>query len=183
MVTLGLVVLGIFTIKERKGNEIEAQDELENERNETGLKRTFSVIKTFPKENKRSILFMVVNIFFGAFGFSIIQAFISSLQHDRFKRRPIQSRHSVYDSRSDRDGRGFPGGSACKQDWPPSDHDDRLCGVDCYSNFDLFAQFASSVCSADGFLTAAFYGLWYVNGFVTLIDAAPDDKTIGTMTA
>jgi MFS family permease len=32
-------------------------------------------------------------------------------------------------------------------------------------------------------LTAIFYSLWFVNSFVTLIDSAPDDKTIGTMTA
>lgn len=182
VVTLGLVVLGIFTIKERKGYEIGAHDELENERNETGLKRTFSVIKTFPKENKRSILFMVVNIFFGAFGFSIIQAFISS--------------YNMTVLHADQSKAGIPfmiaGATVMVVAFPAALLANKIgrrltmmigCGGWIVSATLIFLLKSPALFIPLMVLTAAFYGLWYVNGFVTLIDAAPDDKTIGTMTA
>lgn len=182
VVTLGLVILGIFTIKERKGSEIGALDELENERNETGLKRTLSVIKTFPKENKRSILFMVGNIFFGAFGFSIIQAFISS--------------YNMTVLLADQSKAGIPfmiaGATVMVVAFPAALLANKIgrrltmmigCGGWIVSAALIFLLNSAALFIPLMVLTAAFYGLWYVNGFVTLIDAAPDDKTIGTMTA
>ena len=182
VVTLGLVVIGIFAIKERKGSEIEAQDILENDRNETGLKRTFSVIKSFPKENKRSILFMAGNIFFGAFGFSIIQAFISS--------------YNMTVLNADQSKAGIPfmiaGATVMVVAFPAALLANKIgrrltmmigCGGWVVSASLIFLLNSPALFIPLMVLTAAFYGLWYVNGFVTLIDAAPDDKTIGTMTA
>ena len=182
VVTIGLILLGIFTIKERKGNSIGEEERSENNANETGLKRTFTVIKGFPKENKRSILFMAFNIFLGMFGFSIIQAFMSSYNM------------TVMHAEQAKAGTPFliAGATVMVAAFPAA-----LLGNKIGRRLTMMIGTAGWVVSALLIflfgsktlfiplmvLTAAFYGLWFVNSFVTLIDAAPDDKTIGTMTA
>ncbi|HWQ46681.1 MAG TPA: MFS transporter [Longilinea sp.] len=182
IVSIGLVVLGVFTIKERKGNEITAADELGNEQNETGLKRTISVVKSFPKENKRSILFMTLNIFLGMFGFSLIQAFLSS--------------YNMTALGADEAGAGLPfliaGGTVMVFAFPAALLANKIgrkrtmmIGTVGWAVSALLVFLLSSPVLFIPLmvLTAAFYALWFVNSFVTLIDSAPDDKTIGTMTA
>lgn len=182
VVSLGLVVLGVFTIKERKGSQITAEDELGNEQNETGLKRTISVVKSFPAENKRSILFMTLNIFLGMFGFSLIQAFLSS--------------YNITTLGADEAGAGLPfliaGGTVMVFAFPAALLANKIgrkrtmmIGTIGWAVSALLVFLLSSPALFIPLmvLTAAFYSLWFVNSFVTLIDSAPDDKTIGTMTA
>lgn len=182
VVTLGLIVLGIFTIKERKGNEIGDEERSGNQQNETGLKRTLTVIKGFPKENKRSILFMVANIFFGMFGFSIIQAFMSS--------------YNMTVMQADQAKAGTPfliaGATVMVAAFPAALLANKIgrrltmmigCAGWMVSALFFFLFGSQTLFIPLMVLTAVFYGLWFVNSFVTLIDAAPDDKTIGTMTA
>jgi maltose/moltooligosaccharide transporter len=182
VVTLGLVVLGIFLIKERKGSEISAEDETGNEQNEAGLKRTISVVRSFPVENKRSILFMAMNILLGAFGFSLIQAFISS--------------YNMTVLGATQGAAGLPfliaGGTVMLAAFPAALLGNKIgrrrtMMIGCLGwaavALVIFLTSSKALFIPLMVVTAAFYALWYVNSFVTLIDSAPDDKTIGTMTA
>ncbi len=182
VVTLALVIIGIFAIKERKGSEISANEREGNEHNETGLKRTLSIIRGFPKENKRSILFMVANIFFGMFGFSLIQAFMSSYNMTVLGAKEASA--------------GVPfmiaGATVMIVAFPAALLANKIgrkrtmmigCAGWVVSALLIFVIPSRGLFIPLMVLTAAFYGLWFVNSFVTLIDAAPDDKTIGTMTA
>ena len=182
VVTLGLVLLGIFTIKEKKGCEISSEDEAGNEQNEAGLKRTLSIVRSFPTENKRSILFMCLNIFLGMFGFSLIQAFLSS--------------YNMTVLGATQAAAGLPfliaGGTLMVVAFPAALLANKIgrkrtMMIGC-AGWTIAAMLIFLLKSPAFFiplmiLTGAFYGLWFVNSFVTLIDAAPDDKTIGTMTA
>lgn len=182
VVTVGLVVMGIFLIKERKGSEIGAEDEAGNELNEAGLKRTISVLRSFPSENKRSILFMALNILLGAFGFSLIQAFISSYNM------------TVLDATQAAAGLPFliAGGTVMLVAFPAALLGNKIgrrrtmmigCLGWAVAALVIFLFASEALFIPLMVVTAAFYSLWYVNSFVTLIDSAPDDKTIGTMTA
>ena len=182
VVTLGLVLLGIFTIKEKKGNEIGSEDEAGNEQNEAGLKRTLSIVRSFPAENKRSILFMCLNIFLGMFGFSLIQAFLSS--------------YNMTVLGATQAAAGLPfliaGGTLMVVAFPAALLANKIgrkrtmmigCAGWAIAAMLIFLLKSPALFIPLMVLTGAFYGLWFVNSFVTLIDAAPDDKTIGTMTA
>lgn len=182
VVTVGLVVLGMFTIKERRGSEIGAEDTIGNEQNEAGLKRTISVVKSFPAENKRSILFMALNIVLGAFGFSIIQAFLSS--------------YNMTVLGATQAAAGLPfliaGGTVMVAAFPAALLGNKIgrrrtmmigCVGWALVALVFFLAGSRSLFIPIMVVTAAFYALWYVNSFVTLIDSAPDDKAIGTMTA
>jgi MFS family permease len=182
VVTLVLVGLGVFTIKERKGSDITAAEEAPGDKSETGLRRTMSIVRNFPEANKRSILFMTANIFLGMFGFSLIQAFISS--------------YNVTVLGAEQAKAGLPfmiaGGTLMLCSFPAALLANRIGRkktmlIGCLG-WAVFALFIFLFPSPGLFipllvLLAAFYTLWYVNSYVTLIDAAPDDKTIGTMTA
>ena len=182
VVTLILVGVGMLVIREKKGNEIEAVDELENERNETGLKRTLTVVRSFPEENKRSILFLTMNIFLGMFGFSLIQAFISSYNM------------TVMGATQAKAGLPFlvAGGTLMLVSFPAALLADKIgrrktMMIGC-AGWAVVALLIYVFPSKELFipliiLVAAFYTLWFVNSFVAMIDAAPDDRTIGTMTA
>ena len=182
VVTLGLVVLGIFLIKERKGSEISVDDEAGNEQNEAGLKRTISVVRSFPVENKRSILFMALNILLGAFGFSLIQAFLSS--------------YNMTVLGATQAAAGLPfliaGGTVMLAAFPAALLGNKIgrrrtMMIGCLGwaavALVIFLTSSKALFIPLMVVTAAFYALWYVNSFVTLIDSAPNDKTIGTMTA
>jgi MFS family permease len=182
LVTLGLVVLGVFTIKERKGREIGVEDRAGNEQNEAGLKRTISVVRSFPAENKRSIVFMSLNIFLGMFGFSLIQAFISS--------------YNMTVLGASQSAAGLPflvaGGTVMLAAFPAALLGNKIgrkrtmmigCIGWAVAALLIFLVTSKALFIPLIVLTALFYGLWFVNSFVTLIDSAPDDKTIGTMTA
>jgi maltose/moltooligosaccharide transporter len=182
VVTAVLLLIGVFTIKERRGSEISAEDTLANERNEAGLKRTISVVRSFPPENKRSILFMALNIFLGMFGFSLIQAFISSYNMTVLGATQASA--------------GLPflvaGGTVMLVSFPAALLANKIgrkrtmmigCIGWAISALLIFLLPSRGLFIPLMVLTAAFYGLWFVNSFVTLIDSAPDDKTIGTMTA
>ena len=182
VVTLGLVVLGIFLIKERKGSEISVDDEAGNEQNEAGLKRTISVVRSFPVENKRSILFMAMNILLGAFGFSLIQAFLSS--------------YNMTVLGATQAAAGLPfliaGGTVMLAAFPAALLGNKIgrrrtMMIGCLGwaavALVIFLTSSKALFIPLMVVTAAFYALWYVNSFVTLIDSAPDDKAIGTMTA
>jgi MFS family permease len=191
-VTLLLVVLGTFTIRERKGSEIVAEEQSTGVRQgsggtgggagETGLKRTLAVLRGFPAENKRSILFMTANIFLGMFGFSLIQAYLSSYNLTVLGANPA--------------GAGVPfliaGGTMMLASFPAALLANRIgrrrtmligCAGWAVAALLIFAIPSKAVFIPLVVLTAAFYALWFVNSFVTLIDSAPDDSTIGTMTA
>jgi maltose/moltooligosaccharide transporter len=182
VVTLILVGIGMATIKERKGSEITSAEELANERNETGLRRTLAVVRSFPADNRRSILFMTGNIFLGMFGFSLIQAFISS-----YNMTVLGASESAA---------GLPflvaGGTLMLVSFPAALLANKIgrkktMMIGCLG-WAAAALLIFLLPSKELFLpliiaVAAFYTLWFVNSFVTLIDAAPDDKTIGTMTA
>jgi len=182
VVTFVLVLVGMFAIRERKGSEISDQDEVGNEQNEAGLKRTIAVVRSFPTENKRSILFMALNILLGAFGFSLIQAFISS--------------YNMTVLGANQAAAGLPfliaGGTVMLVSFPAALLANKIGRrrtmiIGC-AGWAAAALFIFLLPSRTFFiplmvLTAIFYALWYVNSFVTLIDAAPDDKTIGTMAA
>ncbi len=181
-VTVILVLIGVFTIRERKGSEIRDEDGLANEQNETGLKRTISIVRSFPSENKRSIGFMVLNIFLGMFGFSLIQAFISS--------------YNMTVLGASQAAAGLPflvaGGTVMLVSYPAALLANKIgrkrtmmigCIGWAVSALLIFLLPSPGLFIPLMVLTAAFYALWFVNSFVTLIDAAPDDKTIGTMTA
>ena len=182
VVTLILVGVGMFVIREKKGSEIESLDELENERNETGLKRTLTVVRSFPEENKRSILFLTMNIFLGMFGFSLIQAFISSYNM------------TVMSATQAKAGLPFliAGGTLMLVSFPAALLADKIgrrktMMIGC-AGWAVVALLIYVFPSKELFipliiLVAAFYTLWFVNSFVAMIDAAPDDRTIGTMTA
>jgi Na+/melibiose symporter-like transporter len=182
LVTLILVGIGMLTIKEVKGNQIGVIDELENSQNETGLKRTLSVVRSFPEQNKRSILFMTLNIFLGMFGFSLIQAFISSYNMAAMGATQAKA--------------GLPfliaGGTLMLTSFPAALLANKIgrkrtMMIGCLGW--AIAALLIFLFPSDGLfipliiVVAFFYTLWFVNSFVTLIDAAPDDKTIGTMTA
>ena len=182
VVTFILIAIGIFAIKERKGKEISEEERSGNEQNETGLKRTLSVVRGFPKENKRSILFMVVNIFFGMFGFSLIQAFMSS--------------YSMTALGFEESKAGLPfmiaGATVMIVAFPAALLANKIgrrltmmigCAGWVVVTLVIFLTHSTTLFIPLMVLTAAFYSLWFVNSFVMLIDAAPDDKTIGTMTA
>jgi Na+/melibiose symporter-like transporter len=182
VVTLILLLVGVFTIKERKGDQIRAEDALANEQNQAGLKRTISVVRSFPPENKRSILFMALNIFLGMFGFSLIQAFISS-----YNMTVLHAAQSAA---------GLPflvaGGTVMLVSFPAALLANRIgrkltmligCAGWAVAALLIFLLPSKGLFFPLIMVTGAFYALWFVNSFVTLIDAAPDDKTIGTMTA
>ena len=177
-----LVLIGVFAIKERKGNQIQAEEERANEQKETGLKRTFSILRSFPSENKRSILFMVANIFLGMFGFSLIQAFISS--------------YNMTVLGASQAAAGLPflvaGGTVMLASYPAALLANKIgrkrtmmigCIGWAVAALLIFLLPSKGLFIPLMVITAAFYALWFVNSFVTLIDSAPDDKTIGTMTA
>jgi maltose/moltooligosaccharide transporter len=182
VVTLVLLLVGVFTIKERKGSQIGAEDEMANEQNEAGLKRTISVVSSFPPENKRSISFMVLNIFLGMFGFSLIQAFISS-----YNMTVLHATQSAA---------GLPflvaGGTVMVVSYPAALLANKIgrkltmligCTGWAVAALLIFLLPSKGLFLPLMVVTGAFYALWFVNSFVTLIDSAPDDKTIGTMTA
>jgi len=182
VVTVVLVVIGIFAIKERKANEIGNEERATNETNEVGLKRTISVVRSFPPENKRSILFMTINIFLGMFGFSLIQAFISS--------------YNMTVMGATEAAAGLPflvaGGTVMVFAFPAALLANRIGRkrtmiIGCIGwaavALLIFLLNSKALFIPLMVLTAIFYSLWFVNSFVTLIDSAPDDKTIGTMTA
>ncbi len=182
VVTAILVLIGVFTIRERKGSQIRAEDELANEQNEAGLKRTLSVVRSFPPENKRSIVFMALNIFLGMFGFSLIQAFISS--------------YNMTVLGASQAAAGLPflvaGGTVMLASFPAALLANKIgrkrtmmigCIGWAVAALLIFLLPSRGLFIPLMVVTAAFYALWFVNSFVTLIDSAPDDKTIGTMTA
>ncbi len=182
VVTLILTGIGLVSIKERKGSEIGAEDELANQANEMGLKRTLSVVRGFPEENKRSIIFMTLNIFLGMFGFSLIQAFISSYNMTVMGASQAQA--------------GLPflvaGATLMLVSFPAALLANKIgrkttMMIGCLgwaAGALLIFMFPSKALFIPLMvMVAAFYTLWFVNSFVTLIDAAPDDKTLGTMTA
>jgi maltose/moltooligosaccharide transporter len=182
VVTFVLVGIGIFAIKERRGNEISAEEEAGNEENEAGLKRTISVVRSFPPENKRSILFMSLNIFLGMFGFSLIQAFISSYNM------------TVMGAQEAAAGLPFmiAGGTVMLVSLPAALLANKIgrrrtmmigCLGWTVTALIFFFMPSKALFFPLIIVTGAFYALWFVNSFVTLIDAAPNDKTIGTMTA
>ncbi len=182
VVTFVLVGIGVFAIRERKGSEITAADELGNEQNEAGLKRTLTVVRSFPAENKRSILFMALNIFLGMFGFSLIQAFISS--------------YNMTVLGATQAAAGLPflvaGGTVMVLSFPAALLANKIgrrrtmmigCIGWALAALVIFLLPSKALFIPLMVLTATFYTLWFVNSFVTLIDASPDDKTLGTMTA
>jgi MFS family permease len=174
--------VGVFTIKERKGNQVGVEDAMANEQNEAGLKRTISVVRSFPPENKRSILFMALNIFLGMFGFSLIQAFISS--------------YNMTVLHATQAAAGLPflvaGGTVMLVSFPAALLANKIgrkvtmligCAGWAVAALLIFLLPSKGLFFPLVVVTGAFYALWFVNSFITLIDAAPDDKTIGTMTA
>ena len=182
IVTIILVTIGALTIKERRGRDYTAEEELKNENNETGLKRTLSVVRNFPAENKRSVTFMAFNIFFGMFGFSLIQAFISSYNMTVLKATQSSA--------------GVPflvaGGAVMLASFPAALLGNKIgrkrtMSIGCIgwavSALLIFLLKSPGLFLPLMVLTGFFYAMWFVNSFVTLIDSAPDDKTIGTMTA
>lgn len=182
LVTFILLGIGMFTIKERKGMEIEADESSEVGQGESGLKRTFSILRSFPKENKCSIFFMALNIFLGMFCFSLIQAFLSSYNM------------TVLGATEGQAGLPFliAGGTMMVVSFPAALLANKIgrkrtMMIGCIGW--TVAAFLIYLLPLPGLfipliiVTGAFYGLWFVNSFVTLIDAAPDDTTIGTMTA
>jgi maltose/moltooligosaccharide transporter len=181
-VTLILVLIGMFTIRERRGRDIQEDETLANPTQETGLKRTLSIVRAFPRENKRSALFMVINIFLGMFGFSLIQGFLSSYNMTVLGASEASA--------------GIPfmiaGGTLMIVSYPAALLANRIgrkrtmmigCIGWAAAALLIFLFPSRAMFIPLMVLTAAFYTLWFVNSFVTLIDIAPDDKTIGTMTA
>jgi len=182
VVTLVLTGIGVFAIKERKGNEIGSEEPTAAQHSKGGLKRTIAVVRGFPGENKRSILFMTINIFLGMFGFSLIQAFISS--------------YNLTVIGASQAGAGLPfliaGATLMVVSFPAALLANnigrkRTMMIGCIgwaAAALVIFLFPSKVLFIPLIIiVAAFYTLWFVNSFVTLIDAAPDDSTIGTMTA
>lgn len=182
VVTFVLVGIGVFAIKERKGFEIRAEDRAGDEQNEAGLKRTLAVVRSFPAENKRSIIFMALNIFLGMFGFSLIQAFISS--------------YNMTVLGASQASAGMPfliaGGTVMLFSFPAALLANRIgrkrtmmigCAGWAVTALIIFVLPNPGLFIPLMVVVAAFYTFWFVNSFVTLIDAAPDDKALGTMTA
>jgi MFS family permease len=189
VVTLALVGAGVFAIKERKGTEVRA-DELgsavtgapDGTPGSAGLKHTLAVVRAFPPENKRSILFMALNIFLGMFGFSLIQAFISSYNLTVLGAAPAAA--------------GLPfliaGATVMLVSFPAALLANKIgrkrtmligCAGWAAAALLIFLLPSPGLFIPLMVVVAAFYTLWFVNSFVTLIDAAPDDKALGTMTA
>ncbi len=178
VVTLLLVGLGMRLIRERRGYEI--TDEVES--GQSGLRRTWSILRGFPPENRRSVLVLGLNIFLGAFCFSLIQAFLSS--------------YNVTVLGAPTASAGLPfliaGATVMLVSYPAALLANRfgrkrtmLAGMAGWAVMALLiyllpqrALFIPLIV-----ITGLFYGLWYVNSFVALIDSAPDDRTIGTMTS
>ncbi len=182
VVTVILVVVGALTIKERKGYEIQDEADSTGEGNQTSLKRSLSIVRSFPAENKRSIGLMALNIFLGMFAFSLIQAFISS--------------YNMTVLGSDLASAGLPflvaGGTVMLVAFPAALLANKfgrkpIMIIGCIgwsvSALLIFLLPSPVLFLPLMVLTAAFYGLWFVNSFVALIDSAPNDKTLGTMTA
>ncbi|MEI6290183.1 MAG: MFS transporter [Chloroflexota bacterium] len=181
VVTLVLVGIGMKVIKEKRGDEIEADDDSGEEKT-TGLKKTISVVRGFPKENIRSIIFLSLNIFLGMFGFSLIQAFISSYNM------------TVMGATQAKAGLPFmiAGATLLLMSFPAAMLSDKIgrrmtMMIGCVG-WAIAALVIYLVPDKNLFIpmvivVAAFYTLWFVNSFVAMIDAAPDDRTIGTMTA
>ncbi len=181
VVTVLLVGIGALTIKERKGSEIIDEDDPTEKIKQSSLKRSISIVQKFPSENKQSILLMVGNIFLGMFAFSLIQAFISS--------------YNMTVMGAELASAGLPflvaGGTVMLVAFPAALLANKfgrkmIMMIGCIG-WALFALLIFLLPSPGLFLPlivimAAFYGLWFVNSFVTLIDSAPDDKTLGTMT-
>jgi Na+/melibiose symporter-like transporter len=182
VVTIILTVIGYFTIKECKGSEITSENEPAGQSGETGLRHTMAVVRAMPAENKRSIFFMTINIFLGMFGFSLIQAFISSYNMTVMGATQAQA--------------GLPfliaGATLMVFSFPAALLANRIgrrrtmligCAGWAVSALAIFLFPSKALFIPLIIVVAAFYTFWFVNSFVMLIDAAPDDKTIGTMTA
>jgi Na+/melibiose symporter-like transporter len=182
VVTGVLLALGVFLIKEPRPEASGMDASEEGVSGAGGIRRTLDILKRFPEENKRSVLFMAVNIFLGAFGFSLIQAFLSSYNM------------TVLGQEQSKAGLPFliAGGTVMIVAFPAALLAGRIgrrrtmligCAGWAAAALAIFLIRSPGLFIPLMVVTAAFYGLWYVNSFVGLIDAAPDDKTIGTMTA
>jgi len=183
VVTLLLLGLGAFLIKERKGSEVnDPKDDQGRQQNEAGLQRTLTVLRTFPAENRRSVLFMALSIFLGMFGFSLIQAFISS--------------YNMTVLGAEQAAAGLPflvaGGAVMLASFPAALLADKIgrkrtmligCIGWAVSALLIFLLPSPALFLPLMIVTGIFYALWFVNSFVTLIDSAPTDGTLGVMTA
>lgn len=178
LVTAGLLALGMFTIKEPKNAAVAA----EQASSAGGLKRTWAILQRFPAENKRSVLFLAANIFLGMFAFSLIQAFLSSYNMTVLGQREAQA--------------GLPfliaGATVMVVSFPAALLSNRIgrkrtmligCAGWAVTALLIYLLKAPALFIPLMVITGAFYGMWFVNSFVALVDSAPDDKTIGTMTA
>lgn len=182
VVSILLLILVAKLVKERPNQEIAAAEESGEQAAAGGLARTWQILRGFPPENKRSILFMAANIFLGMFAFSLIQAFLSSYNMTVLGAAEAQA--------------GIPfmvaGGVVMLVAFPAALLANRIGRrrtmlIGC-AGWAVIVLIVYLFPSKELFyplmiLMAIFYGLWFVNSFVTLIDSAPDDKTIGTMTA
>lgn len=182
VVTLGLVLMGVFMIKEKKGYEIKDDASAPAGQEPTGLKKTISVVRGFPKENKNSILYMSINIFLGMFGFSTIQTFLSSYNLTIMGASEAQAGIPFMIAGITLLVVAFPAALLANKIGR------KLTMIIGCAGWAVAAMLIFLINSKALFipliiLTGAFYTLWFVNSFVTLIDAAPDDKTVGTMTA
>jgi MFS family permease len=189
VVTLALVGLGMWLIRERKGSELgasagsgaAASASAEAPRR-SGLGRTLEVVQGFPAENKRSILLMAANIFLGMFGFSLIQAFISSYNMTVLLASEATAGLPFLIAGATLMVFSFPAALLANKIGRK-----RTMLIGC-AGWAVLALLIYLLPAKGLFLPllvglAAFYTLWFVNSFVMLIDAAPDDQTIGTMTA
>jgi Na+/melibiose symporter-like transporter len=181
VISIILLALAAWLVKERPAREIAAEGGDEPV-TASGLKRTLQVLRSFPPENLPSIIFMSINIFLGMFGFSLIQAFFSSYNMTVLGAAQAQA--------------GVPflvaGAVVMVVSYPAALLANRIgrrrtmiigCAGWAATVLIVYLFPARGLFYPLTMLMAIFYGLWFVNSFVTLIDSAPNDKTIGTMTA
>jgi maltose/moltooligosaccharide transporter len=183
LVSIVLLIIAALVVHERPAGEGVAPELAQAEtRARNSIRRTLQILRGFPPGNRRSILFLAINIFLGMFAFSLIQAFISSYNM------------TVLDAPEAQAGLPFliAGATMMLVSFPAA----LLAGkigrkrtmlIGCIG-WALAVIVIYLVPSRALFIplmvvTGIFYGLWFVNSFVALVDAAPDDQTVGTMTA
>ncbi len=182
VVTIVLTIIGVFAIKERKGSEFGLEESPVAAPRKSGLGHTLAVVRGFPADNKRSILFMCFNIFLGMFGFSLIQAFISSYNMTVMGASQANAGLPFLVAGATLMVFSFPAALLANKIGRR-----RTMMIGCLgwaaAALLIFLVPAKPLFIPLVVIVAAFYTLWFVNSFVMLIDAAPDDTTIGTMTA
>ncbi|MBK8794186.1 MAG: MFS transporter [Holophaga sp.] len=125
---------------------------------------------------------MALSIFLGMFGFSLIQAFISS--------------YNMTVLGAEQAAAGLPflvaGGAVMLASFPAALLADKIgrkrtmligCIGWAVSALLIFFLPSPALFLPLMIVTGIFYALWFVNSFVTLIDSAPTDGTLGVMTA